>query len=137
MSITERGHQTYLIRVYLGRDLLTNKRIEKIETFHGTLKEARIREAILKGKKHSGSVLNSSRMTVNELIARFWEARRHRYGVVSGYNLRNNHRRYFGAYLGNRQISKLTRTEIEEFLNFLLDPKPETKKETKDAPQQK
>lgn len=77
MSIARRGENSYLVRVYLGRDPITKKRIEVNRTVHGTLASAKKVEAQLKGQKESENLLKTPRMTVNTLLDLYSNSVRH------------------------------------------------------------
>jgi hypothetical protein len=68
MAIIKQGEDVYLVRVYVGRDPITKKRIEINETVHGTFDEAEQKGRSLKTKATRGQVVRSPRMTVKQLI---------------------------------------------------------------------
>jgi integrase len=125
MAITQRGKNTFLIRVYVGRDPITKKRIEVNETVHGTQVDAQKREAILKGKQYSGHLMNSSRMTVNELLDLYLDSSRHHHSIITHHRLSTLLEYYVRPYIGHTQIGKLKTSDMQRLFNYLLDPKKE------------
>lgn len=123
MAIIERGKNTYLIRVYLGRHPLTKKRIEINETFYGTLEEAKKREQILKNNTRKGSLSMSPSMTVNQLIDVYLELYRHRMTKASLHILQRRFELYARPYIGSYKLRKVRMSDIQALFNFLLDPK--------------
>jgi hypothetical protein len=125
MSIIPRGKNTYLLRVYVGRDPLTKKRIEINETVRGTISYAKKREAQLKAQKYSGRVVKSSRMTVDALFSLYIDSARHTLGVATYDKYKYLYRRYVSPRIGNILIANIKRGDIQQLFNFLLDPKEE------------
>lgn len=123
MSVTQRGKDTFLVRVHVGRDPITKKRIEINETVHGSRSYAMKREAELKAKKFSGQLIKPQRMTVDALFDRYLDSARHTLGVATCHKYNDLYRRYASPYVGSVLISKLKRGDIQQLLNFLLDPK--------------
>lgn len=123
MAITERGVNKYLIRVYLGRDPVTKKRLELNETFSGTCKDAEKREQILKNKADEGSLIKSSRMTLTQLVRRYLDSTRYNRSPETQRLSENQTKRYIEPYIGKLQIAKVTTSDIQNFFNLLLDPK--------------
>jgi hypothetical protein len=125
MAIIPRGKNTFLIRIYLGRDPITKKRIEANETIHGTRADAQKREAILKGKRHVGHLTKSSQMIVNELLDLYLDASRYHHSIITHNRLAILLKYYVRPYIGSAQIKKLKTSDIQRLFNFLLDPKKE------------
>lgn len=125
MSIKNRGEKIYLVRVYMGTDPFTKKRIEINETVYGTFSCAKEREAELKAQKYSGRLAKTSRMTVDVLFNRYLESARHTLGVATYHKYADFYRIYASPYIGNISIAKIKRGDIQRLFNFLLDPKEE------------
>ena len=123
MAIVKRGENIYLIRVYLGRDPVTKRRLERNETFYGTFEEAEKREQILKAKAREGDLVRSPRMTVTKLMELYLDATRHNRREASQYILETQTERYVNPYIGSLQIVKVKTSDLQRFFNFLLDPK--------------
>jgi integrase len=128
MAITPRGKNTFLIRIYLGRDPITKKRIGINTTVHGTQADAQKREAILKGKLYSGHLTKSSRMTVNAFLDLYLDSSRHNQSQGTQHRTKNLFLYYVRPYIGTIQVSKLMTSDLQRLFNFLLDPKKDEKK---------
>lgn len=127
MAIIKRGEDIYLVRVYVGRDPITKRRIEVNKTVHGSRGDAERQEQILKDKAKEGHVTKSSRMTVKQLLEFYLESTRRRRGRARQVTLTYCFKKYVIPYIGSRQISKLTPHEIQCLFDYLLDPKEEKK----------
>ena len=127
MAIVKRGENKYLIRVYLGRDTITKRRLEVNETFYGSYEDAEKREQILKDKAKEGNITKSSRMTVKQLVEFYLDSTRRSRGQTRQRFLRYALERYVLPYIGNLQITKIKKSDIQRLLNFLLDSKKEDK----------
>jgi hypothetical protein len=114
-----------MVRVYLGRDPITKKRVEINKTVHGSLSYARKEEAKLKGQKYSSGLVKLSRMTVDALFSLYLASARHTLGVATYHKYNDIYRRYARPYIGNILIAKIKRGDIQQLFNFLLDPKEE------------
>lgn len=125
MAITKRSENVYLVRVYVGRDRITKKRIEVNETVHGTFEDAERREQVLKSKSGSGQVVRSGRMTVKQLLKFYSDSTRRRRGLARQRNMEYVFDKYVVPYIGSLQIRKVTPSDIQRFLDYLLDPKAE------------
>jgi integrase len=68
-QIIARGKGTWLLRVFLGRDPATNKRVYSNETFHGTKKETDIRLVDLLKDRNAGALKpGSDKRTIDTLL---------------------------------------------------------------------
>lgn len=123
MAINKRGENVYLVRVYVGRDRITKKRIEINETVNGTLEDAERKEQILKSKSSSGHSATSGRMTVKQLFEFYAVNTRRRRNRASQSKVEYVFRRYVMPYIGTMQISKIKTSDIQRLLDYLLDPK--------------
>lgn len=128
MTVLKRGEKRFLVRVYLGRDPETKKRIEINKTVHGTYSEAVEREIQLKGQKISGQLTKSSRMTLNELLELYFTTKRHSMEVTTLHKYRSYCQFYVEQSLGTKPINKITSVDVQQLFNKLLD-----KKEAKEA----
>lgn len=125
MAIVERGEDKYLIRVYLGQDSITKKRLQINETFHGDRKDAERREQVLKDKAKNGSITRSSRRTVKQLVEFYLDSTKRRRGEARQRRQIYNFERYILPYIGSFQITKIKTSDIQRLFDFLLDPKEE------------
>lgn len=127
MAIIPRGGDTYLVRVYVGRDPISKRRIEINKTVHGSRDEAEKQERILKDKAEAGQVTKSPRMTVKQLLEFYLESTRRRRGEARQANLTYYFKKYVVPHIGSLQISKVTPHDIQSLFDYLLDPKKEEK----------
>jgi hypothetical protein len=125
MAITPRGENIYLVRVYIGRDPVTRKRIEVNETVRGSYEDAERREQVLKENARKGQVVRSPRMTVNKLVDFYLETTRTHRSQTTQTSYMNVYRLYIRPYIGGMQITKVRPSDIQRLLNFLLDPRKE------------
>jgi integrase len=125
MSVIRRSKDTFLIRVYMGHDPLTKKRVDVNETVHGTISYAKKREAQLKAQKYSGQLVKSSRMTVAALFDLYLDSVRHTVSVVTHYKYSYIYRSYIRPHIGHILIDKIKHGDIQHLFNLLLDPKKE------------
>jgi hypothetical protein len=125
MAIVQRDEGVYLVRVYLGRDQITRKRIEINETVHGSHEDAERREQILKHKAKKSGLTRSSRITVKQLVEFYLDSTRRRRSEASQRTLKCFLDRYALPYIGNLQITKIKTSDIQRLFDFLLDPKKE------------
>lgn len=125
MAIIQRGADTYLIRVYLGRDALTKKRIEISVTVHGTLASARKVEAKLKSQKEQGRLVKTPQMILNKLLDAYLESVRHVHAESTQLKYRSYLSYYVRPYIGSMPLAKINANVLQELFNFLLDNKRE------------
>jgi integrase len=123
MAIIKRGENRYFIRVYLGRHPITKKRLQINETFYGTENEALKHEQLLKLKATTGEISKSSLKRLNQVIDLYLDNTRHFRNEASQGLIRWQFNKYVRSYLGNHKIEKIKRFDIQQLLNFLLDPK--------------
>lgn len=125
MAVIKRGENVYLVRVYVGRHPITKRRIEINKTVRGSSDEAEKQERILKDKAKDGEVTKSPRMTVKQLIDSYLESTRRHRGEARQRVLRYYFDRFVIPYIGNIQITKIKKSDIQQLFDFLLDPKKE------------
>jgi integrase len=123
MAIIPRGVNIYLVRVYLGRDPVSKKRIEINRTVHGTLTSAKKVEAKLKSQKESGYLLKTPRMPLNILLDLYSDSSRHLQSETTQDKDRMYFDYYIRPYIGPMPIVKINRSVIQELFNLLLDEK--------------
>jgi integrase len=121
MAIFERGSKTFLLRIYLGRDPITKKRIEINETLHGTFSDAKKRHTQLEAEKVTGGIVQASKMTVNNLLDFYLESFRH----IHSESTRNKNIKCLNYYVRNRigeaLVQKIKTSDIQSLFNSLLD----------------
>lgn len=125
MAIIPRGENTYLLRVYIGRDPLTGKRIEFNQTVHGTLAYAKKVEAKIKAQKVSESFINTSHITLNKMLDLYLDSVRHLQSKSTQHRHKTFLNYYVRPYIGHIRLKKINTNIIQELFNFLLDKKKE------------
>jgi integrase len=123
MSITQRGADTYLVRVYVGRDPLTGGRIEINQTVRGTEAHARKVQAKINGQIESGRITKIPRMTLNALFDRYTESVRHCQAATTQNKDRTFLNKYARPYIGTTPLRKVTSTLLQDLFNLLMDEK--------------
>jgi integrase len=123
MSIIRRGEDTYLVRVYVGRDPLTHQRVEVNETVRGTLASAKKLEARIKGQKDSGRITKTPRMTFNMLLDLYLDAARHGRAESTQHKDTTFLGKYVRPYLGTMLLRKITSKLLQDLFNLLMDKK--------------
>jgi len=123
MSIIQRGKNTFMVRVYVGRDPLTKRRVEINETVRGSFSYAKKREAKLKEQKHSGRLLKTPRMTVDALHELFLDSVRHTISPTTYYGYEDSYKRYARPIIGAISIASIKPSDIQKLFNFMLDEK--------------
>jgi integrase len=123
MSVTERGVNTYLVRVYVGREPLTRRRIEINETVRGTLTSAKKVEAKLKGRKEEGRIIKPGRMTLDVLLDQYLDSARHFQAATTQNKNRNFLDRYVRPYAGSLPLTGVTSKVLQDLFNLLMDKK--------------
>jgi len=129
MAIVQRGENIYLVRVYLGRDRVTKKRLQKNVTVYGTREEAEKQEQLLKEKAKSGGLSKSSIRTVAQLMPAYLNAKRHSLDISTRHKMQAFWDRYVVPYIGSFKVEEISTSDIQNLLNFLLDPKKERSSE--------
>jgi integrase len=119
-SILKRGDKTYLIRVSLGKDTVTGKRLYKTETFHGTRKEAELRLRSLLSEYQQGALTVHSTKSLNEFLEQWLETARQRLRERTWHDYRQLCRSYLVPKLGRFPLSKLTPLEIQGSYNAMM-----------------
>lgn len=120
MSIKERGN-TWLIRIYLGRDKATGKRLEYNETVRGSVEEAAARHEELQEKLASGTLLVPSKMTVEELNEHHCKVVRNEVSPRHLFDLRARFDLNVKNIIGHIAIGDVTGEHIKKVIDTLLD----------------
>lgn len=121
-SIIKRGDKTYLLRLSLGKDAVTGKRLYHTETVHGTKKEAELRLRALVGTYERGQLVARSSGSVNQLLEQWLASAR---GSIRG----RTHEDYTGVWeryvkedkIGRLPLDKLTVIHIQGLYSRMLD----------------
>ena len=120
-QIVKRGDKRYLVRVYLGRDLATGKRRYRNETIRGTKKEAEARLTQLQRERDTGSLIEPSRVTLNEYLDDWLESAaktRVRQRTFDGYV--QQLKAYIRPELGDAPLARITPIDVQNAYGALL-----------------
>src|SRR5690348_11157152 len=108
--IVDRGPNTHLIRVYIGRDS-NGKRKFVNETFHGTISQAKARERKLMGEKDTGTIIVPTKTTLEEYIRGWLDQKANvSKGTLADYKQRAEADIY--PFLGTIALVKLTPAHV-------------------------
>lgn len=116
-SIIKRGDQTYLIRLSLGKDSVTGKRLYKSETYHGTKKDAESKLRDLVREFDTGTLTVRSTKSLNEFLKDWLETARQRLRERTWADYKDLCKYYLEKNLGRLPLSKLTPMEIQKVYN--------------------
>src|SRR5690554_4118859 len=115
--IRKRGRNSWEVRVYLGHDPQTGKKMWKYATVRGSRRDAEAVERRLLGRQERGE-LAAVRMTVGELLDEWLahvrtnrERRTYDHYVYCAERIR--------AALGPTRLDKLSRAQVQRWLNDL------------------
>src|SRR5215212_8986700 len=95
-----RGRDTHLIKITLGYEPVTHKRLYHTETFKGTKKDARLREAELKLQLRDKRLVRSSEMTFCQCFTRYCDEARPHLSLNSFYTYESFIKRYLLPVIG-------------------------------------
>jgi integrase len=112
-QLKQRGDQTWLIRVFAGRNG-NGKRRYINRTVHGTKKQAEkvLREML--AERDKGQIQFSNRETVNDYLNRWLEAHRMSVKPRTAQSSEQMIRLYIRPYLGDIRLNKLTSLDVQE-----------------------
>jgi hypothetical protein len=130
MSIERRGKSKWLIRIYMGRDPVTKKRLGISEIFNGTEDEAREREKDLKAELRLGILKPPSRMTLNDLIDLYLNANKHKASLATFEKNVTQLKLWVQPKLGHLRLDKLDEIVLQAHFVYLLAPKDEEEEES-------
>jgi len=119
-QIQEKGKGRWLVRVFLGRDAATGKRIYDSETINGKLSEAKTVLNEKLAKKDRGQLVRKTTLTLKAYLDDWVETivrTRVREATYDSYKYHLN--RYLSDGLKNTVIGKLRTIEIQRFYNSL------------------
>jgi integrase len=119
-QIINRGKDTFLLRVYIGRDS-QGRRHYYSETVKGSLKDAKKRLTEKLSEKDAGKLIKSSRITLNEYLDKWLET------AVSGRVRPNSLHHYkmrmkfqVRPHLGNYRLEAITPMHVQNLMTKLL-----------------
>jgi hypothetical protein len=121
-SIIKRGKGTYLLRLLLGRDEQTGKRLYRTETVHGTKKEA---EQILRdmvSRYEGGGLVNSERVSLNTYLQEWLRvAKKNKVGDRTFQNYSAHIERYVVKSIGPLPLAKVSVADVQGLYSQLAD----------------
>jgi integrase len=114
-----RGRNTHLIKITLGYEQSTGKRLYHTETFKGTKKDARLREAELKIQLRNKKLVLSSRMTFRVCFDHYRDEARSRLSHTRFHTLESYIKFYLLPTLGNKKLKELVREDFQKVYDSL------------------
>lgn len=116
MAITSigRGPDTHSIKITLGYEPETGKRLYYTETFKGKKKDARLREAELKIQKRAKKLTLSSGMTFNECFSDYCDETRSRLSLNCFHNYVKVVKRHLIPSLGHKKLKSLMKDDFQK-----------------------
>lgn len=120
-SIIKRGERVYLLRISLGRDSVTGKRLYYTETVHGIRKDAdaRLRQKI--AELEGGGIVKKSARTVNEFLQDWLKTKEVQVKRATLSQYHDTWKRNIEKDLGRLPLSKLSTPMVQEFYNRLRE----------------
>lgn len=113
-SMIKRGDQTYLLRLSLGRDKVTGKRLYRTETVHGTKKEAEARLRDLINEYDRGITSSPSKQSLNEFLLHWLESKQANIKARTIQDYTGVWKRYLRDGIGRLPLDKLSPSEIQK-----------------------
>jgi integrase len=112
-----RGRDTHLIKITLGYEQGTHKRLYFTETFKGTKKDARLREAELKIQYHRKKLVVPSAMTFRECFDLYLDEARLRLSPSTFHIYQRFIKRYLLPSLGDKRLNEL----VKDYFQLVYD----------------
>ena len=109
-----RGHNTHLIKITLGYEPESGKRLYYTETFKGTKKEARLREAELKIQNREKKLALSSAMTFNTCFNRYCDEGRSRLSLSCYHTYEYFIKQYLLPAIGDKKLKEITTDDFQK-----------------------
>jgi hypothetical protein len=123
MSIKQLGHNKFQIRVYVGRDLITKKRVNKVLTFYGTEEQAIRCEKRLKAQVKANKSTNPSRIKLNDLIELYFKEARTKLAPRTFYIMRQSLSLWVSPQIGHITLKNLSTKLLQSHFDYLSAPK--------------
>jgi integrase len=109
-----RGYNTHLIKITLGYEPGTRKRLYYTETIKGTKKEARLREAELKIQLRDKKLMLSSGMTFRVFFDHYLDEARSRLSLNCFHNYESSIKRYLLPSIGDKKLKELVKNDFQQ-----------------------
>jgi len=116
---TRRGRGTHLIKITLGYEPGTGKRLYHTETFKGTIKDARLREAELKIQHRDKKLVLSSDIIFRACFDHYCNEARSRLCLSTFHTYETYIKHYLLTPLGNKKLKKLVREDFQRIYDSL------------------
>lgn len=121
-SIIKRGKGTYLLRLSLGRDEQTGKRLYRTATFHGTKKEAEQALRDMVNRYEAGGVVSSDRVSLNAYLQEWLKvAKKNSVGERTFHNYSAHIERYVAKTIGRLPLAKVSVADVQGLYESLAD----------------
>jgi integrase len=124
--ITPRGERTWQVRIFLGYDPETGKRLNHNKTVHGSKKDAQQYLNKVLREKDTSTFVEPTRQTVKAFLNQWLDTTakaRLRARTLDDY--RGIANRYLIPALGTRPLGKLTPADIQALYTKMQEPKPD------------
>ena len=121
-QIIARGDRTWLIRVYLGRNLETNKRNYHNRTIHGPMREAQAYLTRKLRERDLGRDLEGAKITLNEYLDRWIQtAVKPRVREKTCQDYEGMLRRYIRPNLGERVLAAMRPLDLQTAYRQMME----------------
>lgn len=114
ISSVGRGRDSHLIKIDMGHHPVTGKRLQYTETFKGTKKEARLREAELMIQKRDKKLIISSDLTLRECSNQYLDEVRCHLSLSCFRTYDTFIKRYLWPSLGDFKLKELVRNDFQK-----------------------
>lgn len=111
---TGRGRDAHLIKITLGYEPGTRKRLCYTETFKGTRKDARLREAELKILKRDKKLVLSSDMIFRLCFDHYCDEARSRLSLTTVHTHESFIKRYLFPSIGDKKLKELIKDDFQK-----------------------
>jgi integrase len=109
-----RGRDTHLIKITLGYEEGTRKRLYYTETFKGSKKDARLREAELKIQHRDKKLAHSSGMTFRLCFERYCDEAQSRLSLTCFHNYQSVMKCYLLPCIGDKKLKDLDKDDFQK-----------------------
>ncbi len=121
-QIIRRGSSIWLVRIYIGRDPDTRKRVYIAKSIHGGLRDAQAHLNRMLAERDLGRNIRSSRQTLGQYLEHWLDiSARPRLRPKSYRDYSSLLTRYICPRLGARPLGELSAAEIQTLYSELLD----------------
>jgi integrase len=121
-SIIKRGKGTYLLRLSLGRDEQTGKRLYRTATFHGTKKEAEQALRDMVNRYEAGGMVSADRVSLNAYLQEWLKvAKKNSVGERTFHNYSAHIERYVAKTIGRLPLSKVSVADVQGLYGSMVD----------------